>query len=239
MKKFLKWFVIVIVLVVLVVILTGYKNTVFLSFKNLWAKQGECAQESKKIEGRCIAGKIFIQPKPGIAMGEVEKVLSKYNLSISYNNPNSYYWKQSSIQIWNLETLVGNNIPQDLKVKWDSKLKDPLVHNVAFYPVTYSDGIRLKAIISFIDTATLDQVKNYLTERGLLKNISTSLEGEWYEGGQSDNFFYITVPSGEEQKYVDALKKENILKEAKLVIFESPHIDGGRNVNGDVPHIDF
>ncbi len=236
MKKFLKWLSIAMMLVLIFVVLTGYKNTIFLSFKNLWTKQGECVQESKKIEGRCIAGKIFIQPKSGIAMSEVQKVLEKYNLSISYNNPNSYYWKQSSIQIWNLENLVENKVPQDLKAKWSLKLKDPLVSNVQFYPV---DGKRLKAIISFTDTATLDQVKNYLTEKNLLKNISTSVEGEWYQGGESHNFFYIIVPSGEEQKNVNLLKNEVIFKEVRLVMFEYPHLDGGGNMDVDILHIGF
>lgn len=233
MKKFLKWLSVTIVLALVFAVITGYKNTVFLSFKNLRTKQGECVQESKKIEGRCIAGKIFIQPKSGIAISEVEKVLAKYNLSISYNNPNSYYWRQSSIQIWNLENLAENKVPQDLKAKWNLKLKDPLVSNVQFYPVTYSDGKRLKAIISFIDTATLDQVKNYLTEKNLLKNISTSVEAEWYDGGESNNFFYIIVPSGEERKNVNSLKNEAIFKEVRLVMFEYPHLDV------DVPYIGF
>ena len=217
-----------------------------LSLENFFAKPGDCMPKWKEVEGKCVSGEIFVQSKPGVTFTEIEKTLSKYGLTIPLTDPGRYYWRQPSIQLWALENLESKNIPQSYKTKWDDILKDPIVTDVKYYPVEYTDHIQLKAIISFQDATTLEQARSYLESRKLMNHLSAtrpdlaSLESSWYtDGGVTDNFFYMSVPAGQEQRYVDLLKQEAIFEKVELFIFHHPHLDGGEDMDVQVPQINL
>lgn len=178
----------------------------------LWITKGGCYLEYQQKVGSCIAGRLYVETKNGVSRDQVFQIISKYPVSFLFEeNP--------KITIWDIDLL--DNYSQDIspfQKKWNFKLKDEIVSKIDYYPVQ-KENASLKAVIYFKSSTSLEQVKKYLNEKSISQDSfsQSEIESTWY-----NQVFYLKVPFGDEKKYENIFKNEDIFQTVKLEIFQYP-----------------
>jgi len=183
---------------------------------------GQCAPLSKKKEGECVQGKIYVEYSSGVTLSEVSKLLAQNDLIVPEETVE--YWSLPKLTLWdieNLETYSQESVTDEMMSYWNRRLSDEVVERVTYLPVGREQAT-LKVIIDFKDGVHFEEVSQYVQSNQLTTYISVSLESSWSTGGKPQNWSYLDVPDGQEQFYVDLLKDDSLFSNVELYIFSRP-----------------
>jgi hypothetical protein len=163
--------------------------------------EARCQPPTREHERECEQGLIWVETDRFMPASALERVLQARGLAFNspyvHDQPPAAQASLPRLQL--LDRTWKPNTPTYPAVSaWKQRLADPLVARTDVSPIAYVDGVFANATVTFVSSATDEQIEDYLRRKGVVEMRSARFG---FTRG-----YYVRVPIGTEHQWSDVLR---------------------------------